>query len=163
MKDKTMVEFEKIYIENRESIFRICALMLKDYQHAEDAMQETFYKALCKFKSFNNSSSLKTWLTRIAINVCKDKLKKKSSYETPDEDVDIPINNQEIIDNKLSVLDAISSLPINLREVVALFYYQELTHKEIASILKISVPNVAYRLRSAKKMLKDYLSEDDDE
>lgn len=46
MKDTTMVEFEKIYIENRDNIFRVCFLMIKDYQLAEDAAQETFYKAL---------------------------------------------------------------------------------------------------------------------
>ncbi len=163
MSEKTMVEFEKTYVEYRENIFRVCAMMLKDYQLAEDATQETFYKALCKLHSFNRSSSVKTWLTRIAINICKDRLKKKSSFETPKEDIDALSYSEESIDSRLSVIEAIKALPIELREVVVLYYYQELTHKEIAKILKLSVPNVGYRLKTAKSKLKDYLTEDEDE
>lgn len=161
MNSKTMVEFEKIYINYRDNIFRMCFLMLKDYQLAEDAMQETFYKALCAFKRFNEKSTVKTWLTRIAINVCKDKLKKKSSFETPDEDVGILLYKEESIDEKLCIVDAIKQLPVELREVVVLYYYQELTHKEIAKTLKLTVPNVAYRLKTAKSRLRLYLSEED--
>lgn len=162
MRENKKLEFESFYIQYRENIFKVCALMLKDYQHAEDAMQETFYKALCRFDRFKRESSALTWLTRIAINVCKDKLKKKSSLETPGEDVDILIYEEEI-DSKLSVTDAVRALPLELREVVILYYYQEFTHKEIADIVGISVPNVAYRLRTAKSKLKTYLAEDNDE
>lgn len=162
MRENKKLEFESFYIQYRESIFKVCALMLKDYQHAEDAMQETFYKALCRFDRFKRESSALTWLTRIAINVCKDRLKKKSSLETPGEDVDILIYEEEI-DSKLSVTDAVRALPLELREVVILYYYQEFTHKEIADIVGISVPNVAYRLRTAKSKLKTYLAEDNDE
>lgn len=163
MRERTKVEFEKLYTQHRENIFAVCVLMLKDYQLSEDAMQETFYKALLKFDEFKGKSTPRTWLTRIAINVCKDRLKKKSSLETPGEDVDILINEQENIDNRLSVCQAIAELPIELREVVALYYYQELTHREIAQILGISVPNVAYRLRTAKSKLKKFLAEDENE
>lgn len=163
MKDKTMVEFEKIYVDFRENIFKVCFFMLKDFQLAEDAAQETFYKALCSYGRFKGKSSPKTWLTRIAVNVCKDRLKKKSSFETPDEDVGILLNQEENIDTRLSVIEAVKRLPIEYREVVILYYYQELTHKEIAKILKLTVPNVAYRLKSAKAKLKVYLKEDDDE
>lgn len=162
MKDKTMVEFEKFYIEYRENIFRVCFLIIKDYQLAEDAMQEAFYKALCSYKRFGSKSSLKTWITRIAINVCKDRLKKKSSFEPPKEDFDYLLYQEENIDDKLSVIEAVKSLPLELREVVILYYYQELTHKEIADILHLSVPNVAYRLKRAKIKLKAYLSEEED-
>lgn len=158
MKDKTMVEFEKFYIEYRENIFRVCYLILKDYQLAEDASQEAFYKALCSYKRFNGKSSLKTWITRIAVNVCKDRLKKKSSLETPGEDLSSLSYHEENIDDKLSVIEAVKNLPLELREAVILYYYQELTHKEIAEILSLSVPNVAYRLKKAKSKLKIYLS-----
>ena len=94
--------------------------------------------------------------------MCKDKLKKKSSYETPDEDLYSLSYQEEYLDDKLSVIEAVKALPLKLREVVILYYYQELTHKEIAEILGISVPNTAYRLREAKSKLKIYLSEEED-
>lgn len=163
MKKKAMADFESIYINFRENIFRVCYLMLGDYQHAEDAAQETFYKALCSYKKFRSESSVKTWLTRIAVNVCKDRLKKKSSSETPDEDAGRLLYNEENIDERLSVIEAVKGLPRELREVVVLYYYQELTHKEISEILKLSVPNVAYRLKRAKEKLKVYLSEEEED
>ncbi len=161
MKDKTMVEFEKIYLEQREKIFRVCAVILRDNGLAEDAMQETFYKALRRYGRFRGKSNVRTWLTSIAVNECRDRLRKKSSYETPSEDVDILSYNQDNIDSRLSVAEAVRSLPEQLREVVVLYYYQEFTHKEIAEILGLSVPNVAYRLRTAKLKLRDFLGEDD--
>ena len=162
MREDKKAEFEKIYLDYSENIFRVCLLMLKGPRLSEDAAQETFYKALCNYGRFKANSSAKTWLTRIAINVCKDRLKKKSSHETPQEDVDI-LSYSENIDTRLTVTEAINSLPIELREVVVLYYYQQLTHKEISGILGISVPNVAYRLRSAKEKLKTYLTEDNDD
>ena len=163
MREETMVEFEKFYIEYRENIFHLCSLMLGDYQLAEDAMQETFYKALCKYHGFKGRSSPKTWLTRIAVNVCKDRLRRKSSLEAPEAELEGAAAPDEGIDSRLSVIDAINALPLELREVVVLYYYQELTHKEIAKLLRLTVPNVAYRLRTARSKLKNYLSEDEDE
>ena len=161
MSNKTMVEFEKLYREYSDNIFRVCIMMLGDCQLAEDAAQETFCRAMSKYRSFRRGSSPKTWLTRIAINICKDRLKRRSNLEIPVEIIDAASRSEEDIDGRLSVLSAVEALPINLREVVTLYYYQEFTQKEIAKILGLSEPNVAYRLRSARKLLRNHLTEED--
>ena len=54
-----------------DELLRMCFLYLKDYQLAEDAVQDTFLKAMKSYQFFQHQSSEKTWLTRIAINCCK--------------------------------------------------------------------------------------------
>ena len=63
---------ERLMQEYGDSIFRMCYLYLKDYHLAEDAVQETFIKAMKSYDSFAHKSSEKTWLIRIAINTCKN-------------------------------------------------------------------------------------------
>mgnify|MGYP000154107337 CR=1 FL=1 len=63
---------ERLIIEYGDAVLRMCFLYLKDYHLAEDAAQETFIKAMKHYDSFNRKSSEKTWLTRIAINCCKN-------------------------------------------------------------------------------------------
>ena len=59
---------ERLMDEYGNTVLRMCYLYLKDYQLAEDAVQETFIKAMKSYESFEHKSSEKTWLIRIAIN-----------------------------------------------------------------------------------------------
>jgi RNA polymerase sigma factor (sigma-70 family) len=64
-------KLEELMNKYGDSIFRMCFLYLRDYHLAEDATQETFIKAMKSYDSFEHNSSEKTWLIRIAINVCQ--------------------------------------------------------------------------------------------
>ena len=64
-------------------LLRLCYLYIKDHQLAEDAVQDTFVKAYTKYDSFRGNSSIKTWLTAIAINVCRDIMRRRSYHERP--------------------------------------------------------------------------------
>ena len=66
---------ERLIMEYGDAILRMCYLYLKDYHLAEDAAQETFIKAMKHYESFHQKSSEKTWLTRIAINCCKNMMR----------------------------------------------------------------------------------------
>ena len=59
---------ERLINEYGDSLLRMCYLHLKDYHLAEDAVQETFIKAMRSYDSFGHRSSEKTWIMRIAIN-----------------------------------------------------------------------------------------------
>ncbi len=60
-----------------DELLRMCYLYLKDYQLAEDAVQDTYIKAMKSYKSFEHKSSEKTWLMRIAINCCKNVMRSR--------------------------------------------------------------------------------------
>ena len=66
---------ERLIRENEVSLKRLCYLYLHDEAQAEDAVQETFLKAYRSLEKFRGEASEKTWLTRIALNICKDMLR----------------------------------------------------------------------------------------
>lgn len=162
MRQSKEKRFEKLYITYKDAVFRTALLYLKDYQLAEDAAQDAFCKALRKLGSLKDESKEKAWLLSITVNVCRDKLRRAARREVsverlPEEEY------SSAEDDRLTVTQAISALPPELREVVILHYYQEIPQVEIARMLKIPGTTVAYRLRTAKARLKDYLKEEFDE
>ncbi len=142
-------------------LLRMCALYLKDAQLAEDAVQETFLKAWRKLDGFRDESSEATWLTRIAINVCRDMLR-TGWFRRIDRNVDILLlpecaQADEYPDK--TVLTEVMGLPAMLREVVLLRYYQGMTLKETADALRIGVSTVKQRQHKANQILRKRLKE----
>jgi len=147
----------ELFREHADSLLRMCFLYLKDSQLAEDAVQETFMSAYKSLAGFKSLSSEKTWLTRIAINTCKNIMRSKS-YREPATELSelIPDNSDDFgqRETTISVSGEISKLPIKYREVILLYYYREFKVAEIAKLLKIPQTTVDYRLRQAKALLK---------
>lgn len=144
------------------SIHRMCFLYLKDYHLAEDAVSETFLKAYRALPSFRRESSPKTWLTRIAINVCKSRIRSGAYREQVQEHLPEPVsrtNTPAQAENRLWVSRQIMALPDKYREVILLRYYQEFTVREIARLLRLPASTVAGRLKRARAMLRPLLEE----
>lgn len=142
------------------SIHRMCFLYLKDYHLAEDAVSETFLKAYRALPSFRRDASPKTWLTRIAINVCKSRIRSPSCREQTLWQLPETLWQScptEQAENRLWICQEIMKLPRKYREVILLYYYQECTVKEIARILRLPATTVTGRLKRAKAMLKPKL------
>lgn len=135
---------------------------------AEDLTQDIFVKCYKSLHTYKGNSNLKTWLWRIAINHCKDYLKswynKKvivteddfTYMESQKESVEqIVIQSAE--DSRLA--SAVMNLPIKYREVIYLFYYEELSIKEIATVIEVKENTIKTRLKKAKELLKKGLEE----
>lgn len=164
MKKESIDLFKELYLEHKDNLLGIAILYLKDYHLAQDAVQETFFKVFEKLSTLDTVINKTAWITTITVNICKNKLKRKYRSEISSSELDLdslPVLS-ESLDEKLTVLEALHSLPLTLKEVVVLYYYQELTQREIAEILKVSESTVAYRLKTARKLLKNYLKEDND-
>lgn len=155
------MDIERIMGLYGDELLRLCYLYVHDWQMAEDVLQDTFISAFRNFHKFQGESSEKTWLTRIAINTCKSYLrtpwKKKVIYqgETPLWNDEKEVAEMEFCDD--TVIKAVCQLKPRYREVILLFYYQELKIKEIAGILKISESAVTVRLSRAREQLKGKL------
>ncbi|UOQ91713.1 sigma-70 family RNA polymerase sigma factor [Halobacillus shinanisalinarum] len=141
---------------------------VKDHSLAEDLTQEAFIKAYQKYSTFKQQSSVKTWLYKITINLCKDHLKssyikrviKKSTevfrsipspHATPEEYL---VNKSE--DEEL--LEQILKLDNKYREMIILYYFEEFDVKDIAHVLKVSPNTVKTRLRRARQLLQEQLT-----
>lgn len=148
--------------EYGDSILRMCYVYLKDYHLAEDVVQETFLQVYKNYDGFRQQSSVKTWITRIAVNLCKNQMRTrwfavKREEEFPilsyAEDYDGVIDREQLI-------TAIGNLKPKYREVILLFYYQEFSIKEIAELLGKKESTVKVRLKRAREQLKAELKED---
>lgn len=138
------------------TLARSCCLILHDAALAEDAVQETFIKAYKTLDSFRGECSEKTWLTRIAVNVCRDMLRAGwfrhvDRRVTPDALPDAP-SFATPSDDALTL--AIMKLPRKLREAVVLYYYQGMDMQETAAALNCAVSTVSLRLKQARKALR---------
>lgn len=144
---------------------RICFLYLSDASLAEDAVQETFFKAWRSIDRFEgrNGSSEKTWLTRIAINTCKDYYRSdwwRIRNKTRSLD-DVPERLMSLAPEDKELFIDILRLPKKYKEVILLYYYQEMTQSEISEVLGISRSLVSHRLHKALKILEIAWREED--
>ena len=151
--DQAIEELIALY---QTSLLRLCYLQLQDRALAEDAVQETFLKAYKGFSAFRGECSRKTWLVRIAVNTCRD-MRRAAWFRHTDRRVtpDMlpqPVSFPESRDQDLTL--AVMNLPQKLREAIILYYYQELSTREIAQALNIAQPSVAGRLKRGREKLR---------
>ncbi|WDU84330.1 sigma-70 family RNA polymerase sigma factor [Caloramator sp. Dgby_cultured_2] len=148
-----------------DDVLRICFVYTKDYAAAQDLFQETFIKVYKNLKNFRGDSSEKTWIIRIAINVCKDYLKSAwiKRFIFLDEIKENSSTDVEglVIDEikKHEVIKAVLSLPSKYREVILLYYYFDFNTIEIAKTIGISETAVRSRLKRARDQLKNIFNE----
>lgn len=143
-----------------KDLLRLCCVYLKDVSLAEDAVQETFLKAYKNLDSFRNDCAAKTWLVRIAINVCKDMRRSawfrmlRNAIELDRLQIGLPEGNHEIHSD---LVVQIMNLPRTCKEVILLQYYEGFSKAEIAETLHISHTTVRRRLEKAYGLLKNGL------
>ena len=136
-------------------LFSLC----KNHETAEDMMQEVFLKALLSGKDV--SGNLRAWLYKVARNTCFNHMKKKNRETVMEEempDTEIPIVEKILMDEEKKVLyEGMLSLPIRQREILELFYFSEMSVREIAFFLRLSQENVRVLAHRARKALKKYM------
>ena len=141
-------------------VYRMCG----DMHIAEDAAQETFIQAWLRFSSYQQKSSLRNWLYRIAVNTAIDMLRKDKRI-LPNAVEDLHLTDDQAGPEALFltgertdlVQGAISTLPDASRAVLILREYEGFSYKEIADSLDIPVGTVMSRLNYARKLLKEKL------
>lgn len=160
---KNGTEFiSQLFSEYGDEILRLCYLYLKNREDAEDAAMEAFSRALSHADGFHGGSQPRTWLVRIAINVCKDMLKASSRRTNLGSD---PLENIPAEDElsrreeRLAISAAISSLPLIYREAAVLHFYNGFTIKEAAKIAGVAHTTMAFRIKRARELLKGFLGD----
>lgn len=152
---------DEIVKEYGDSVLRMCYLYLKDYQLAEDVAQETFLKVYEKIETFRYDASIKTWIISIAINLCKNQMRthwfKRTSLEYTSEPTAKDIYEKVLMNTSISM--EIMRLKPKYKEVILLYYYQELSVKEISNILGMKEATVLQRMKRAREQLKPLLKE----
>ena len=137
---------------------------------AEDLCLQAFSKAFDKIDTYNDDFTFSTWLTSIAKNLHVDLVRKQKTRLHQSTDVDKM--SRDVIDETLGpedqlirsqnldkLLQQVRSLKPIYRDVIQLRFFQELSHKEIAVQLGLSLSNVKVRLLRAKKLLAEIIND----
>lgn len=133
---------------------------------AEEISQETFLRLYQTPPRLDPSSKLFTWLYRVAVNLCMDRLRKQSRTPPMDSLEDLPVASPSSrspretaagTETAAAVRRAVASLPDDLRAPLVLSALEDLPHAEIANILEISPKAVERRLSRARALLKTRL------
>jgi RNA polymerase sigma-70 factor (ECF subfamily) len=160
--------FGEIVERWERKIFALCFGMLGREDEARDAAQEAFIAAYRNIGSFRGDAKVSSWLHRIAVNQClttKRRTKTRSEEflnDETEEDTRIfvapaslsPLRTTEQNERLKLVRQAVTSLPEDLREVVVMKEFEELTFQEISEVLELPLSTVKSRMYTALKQLR---------
>ncbi len=158
--------FDLIVERHRRAVYQLCYRFVGNHEDASDLCQDVFLRAYRGLRTFKGQSALGTWLYRIGVNVCLNKVSVKTLAHTP-------IDDQEYVDTRAEspsdqvlrgeraerVRSAIDRLPRKQRAAIVLRVYHDLSHQEIARTLGSSVgavkANVFHAIQNLKRLLGD--------
>ncbi|MCB9257033.1 MAG: sigma-70 family RNA polymerase sigma factor [Chitinophagales bacterium] len=154
---------EKLYHLFSKTLFGICLRYGRDYNEAEDMLQEAFIKIFRKIDKYDFSGSFPAWLSRLVSNNCIDMLRKKSNLYTITEEkaYAIPSSMLSAMDklNEENLLEIIQALPIGYRTVFNMYVIEGYSHKEIADRLEINEGTSKSQLNRARNLLQKKILE----
>jgi RNA polymerase sigma-70 factor, ECF subfamily len=169
--------FDKLVVKYQHKVFNLCYRYLGDHEEANDSAQEVFLKVYRSLKAFRFESAFSTWLYRITVNTCKNKLvsaeyKYKKKMVRIDEPVDpaegdckfeikdeskSPAVELEKQEKEKLIQEAIDSLPEDQKRMVVLRDIESLSYEAIAEISGLNLGTVKSKLSRARAALCDKL------
>lgn len=156
--DKKALEY--IVNETGNYVYYYCLSLLCDEEKAKDAVQDIYVKILTNLRSVKNPKAFLAWLKTVTANHCKNLLlKKREEEELTDtfEESDIQVIPEKCIETEEVceiIRNSIKELPEIQRECVLMYYYQQLSIKEISEVLEVKEGTVKSRLYTARMAIK---------
>jgi len=156
-KEDAYIELVNLY---GNKLLKTLYLMIKDEKEAEDIVQETFIRVFKYIDGFKGDSSIYTWIYRIAQNIAKDRLSSRMAT-VHYEDMEIePEYVEDILIGKIDreiLREQLNNLKFIYKQVIVLFYFEELSIKEISEILDEKEGTVKSKLSRGRDLLRKAL------
>ncbi len=152
---RTDADFEAFYRRHWKYVYRLCYVYMKNEADAEDCCEDVFVKVLTGKFDFEDETHEKKWLTVTAGNLCKDRLGSyahRNVVNIDEQESQIMATTQN--GNNQDVLEAVMNLPVKLKDVVLLYYYDGYSTDEIATMLKRPSSTVRNQMKDARSLLK---------
>jgi RNA polymerase sigma-70 factor (ECF subfamily) len=171
------VRFEEEALALADQVYRVARRMVGSREEAEDLVQDTYARAFRSWQSYTPGTNLRAWLFRILTNLNTDRGRRiqRRPDETPLDEGDYYLANrlaasagEETLESEQvverlsqdSVVNALSSLPHDFRDVVVLVDIGEFSYADAAQILDIPIGTVMSRLHRGRKLLRQDLAEE---
>jgi RNA polymerase sigma-70 factor (ECF subfamily) len=156
---------EEIMAEHSNVLLRTAFVVLGDLKLAEDAVQETFIKYYYNGSQFRGDSSIKTYLCRILLNECRQKMrrnwfKRVTPVDSTGHDAVFGTSSMDGEVDKLSLSESLQKLDMKYREVILLHYYHDLPVNEISRVTGSSEGTIKSRLKRARERLGAIMREE---
>lgn len=163
--------FNRLVLKHKDRIFSLCMRMLRDRDEADDTAQETFVRVFHGLKGFRMESRFSTWLYRVAVNACMNKLdsrawkdgRAKADLEAADREgarsAPSPAQELEAKGRRARIEEAIARLPEDQRVLVVLRDVEGRSYEEIADNLALNPGTLKSRLNRARAQLQEWLKE----
>ncbi|ETI66456.1 RNA polymerase factor sigma C [Neobacillus vireti LMG 21834] len=158
--------FNEIMSRYGQDILQLVYSYVRNKQLAEDLTQDIFVKCYKALHTYKQNAKLKTWLYKIAANHCKDYLRswyfrkvmvsEKMTEVTGSSSENVEQAVLERVEEQ-TLANAVLKLPMKYREVIYLFYFEDMSLKEIESVLGVNQNTVKSRLKRAKVLLREEL------
>jgi len=163
----TESDFLKIYEKYKDRIYNQAYRILGNKEDAEEATQDIFLRIYKFYEGFRGEAKFSSWIYRISVNVCISRAMSKRK------DIDYLEENEKIIHKNISektknpeelfqskefrnkILNLISKLQPKYGSILTLYYFEEMSYREISGILKIPEGTIATHIFRAKTLLKD--------
>jgi RNA polymerase sigma-70 factor (ECF subfamily) len=159
--------FDLVVERHRRTVYQLCYRFVGSHEDASDLSQDVFLRAYRGLRTFRGQSSLGTWLYRIGVNVCLNRVAAKvprteaiEEREHVDTKTESPVERVLRGERAVRVRTAVAQLPPKQRATLILRIYHELSHQEIADIVGSSVGAVKANVFHALQNLKKILGED---
>ena len=171
------INFDELVLEHKDKVFNLCYRFMGDHGEADDCAQETFVKVYRSLKDFRRESSIATWIYRIAVNTCKNRLSsaqyRRSKYmvrldepkDTKDGKQPVEIGGGSLspsaeLDRKEkgeTIQKAINSLPDDQKSVIVLRDIEGLSYEEVSEVMGYNLGTVKSKLARARQGLREKL------
>ncbi|WP_342454908.1 RNA polymerase sigma factor [Tenacibaculum sp. L6] len=139
-------------------LFALCLKYSRNYQDAEDTLQDSFLTIFKKIPQYNNEGSFEGWMKRITINTALQKYREKSPLQLVSEGINEELEEEVVLETESVNVDVllrlIQNLPDRYRLVFNLYVLDNYSHKEIASLLNITEGTSKSNLSRARQLLK---------
>lgn len=163
-KRKEAERFEALAAGEERRVYAACYHMMGNREDALDCAQETMLRAYRAFSAFRGEAQFSTWITRIAMNVCTDALRKRrdavsldalreeQGFDPKDQGLEVYAQLEEK-ERKRLLKEALSLLPAEMRRMIVLRDVQGLSYDEVAKILDMPLGTVKSRISRAREKL----------
>lgn len=159
-------KYNELVKRHHDIIYRSVYKILKDESLAEDVVQESFLKAYLKIDMFRGQASFRSWLYRIAINTARNKIRSIKTNRIDVEDANLFVNS--VVENDVYrdtirelLVDEIEQLPEKQKTALVLRVFEDLSFKEVASIMRCPYDTAKANYRHAIVKLKSKVKRDD--